>query len=434
MLKIVLGISLFALGVAFALTIESAQLLNFKKAAPHKEVHSCPQFSTYVNRLRGKDVCRLSGLYTQDIILSSDKIWSLKGEVIIGGDNIHPSTINIQSGTTIMGEKGADYLLISRGSKIFAIGSKFEPIIFTSKKDVMGVSSKNHRGEWGGIVIAGNAPTNINKEDSFEFILSESKFGGVDDHDNSGVLNYVVIKYAGHEVAADKELNGLSLGGVGDGTTIDYLEVYNNYDDGIEIWGGSVNLKHIVLIGNGDDNLDTDHGYRGKIQYLYVKQTQTTSRNPRGIEADNLSEDFYATPIAYPIIANFELHGTSTSHEAILLRRGSGAQFINGKVSNFTSCLGIRDRASIQNSDIRFDSVALSNCQDIYSFKRSTGVHKTDIEKIFHKGTNNKINEVTKAVNVITFTKDTFFDEALFIGAYEKNKDWREEWTVGLDD
>ena len=434
MIKTFVIISAISFGATTAVLTNSMNL--FAKSTKNTKLSKqCPSFAKYTGTLSGKDVCKLSGVYTQDLSLSKDKLWALENEVIIGGDNANSATLHIQEGTHIFGQNGEDYLFISRGSKIEAQGSKDEPIIFTSKKDVIGLASKYHKGEWGGIVIAGNAPTNVEGQEKFEFALTGGNFGGNNPHDNSGVLKYVVIKYAGNEVGLDKELNGLSLGGVGDKTLIDYIEVYNNFDDGIELWGGTVNLKHIVLIGNGDDNIDTDHGYKGKMQYVYIKQTTTTSRNPRGFEADNLSENFLATPISRPIIANFEMHGSEKSHEGILLRRGSGAFLINGYVDGFNKCFGIRDRASARKGNIELQSISLHSCKnDTFAYKSATGVSLSKVEKTFYQNSTNTVDTPTQAQDVVALTQSTFFDKAKFIGAYSPEDDWRQGWSVGLDE
>jgi len=434
MIKIFVIASAISFGITTAIVTNNMGLIKTDLHA-NATVNECPSFSKPSGQLNGKNVCKLSGVYTDDIILTKDTLWALDNEVIIGGDNTNSATLTIQEGTEIFGHNGDDYLYISRGSKIIAKGTKEEPISFTSKKDILGLASQYHKGEWGGLVIAGNAPTNVRHKDKFEFSLSGGEFGGNQPHDNSGILHYVLIKYAGHEVGMDKELNGLSLGGVGDGTLIDYIEVYNNYDDGIELWGGTVNLKHIVLIGNGDDNIDTDHGYQGKMQYVYIKQTTTTSRNPRGLEADNLSENFLATPVARPIIANFEMHGSEDSEEGILLRRGSGAMLINGYVNGFNKCFGVRDRASARKGNIELQSITLNSCQDdVFSYKSATGVNKKKVKEIFFQNTTNRHDSITQAQNVRTLTQNSFFDEALFVGAYSSKDDWRQGWSVGLKD
>jgi len=434
MIKLFVIVSALAFGVSTAILTNKMDLFA-KTTVITQNANSCPSFTKFTGMLSGKEVCKLSGVYTRDIHLTNDKLWALENEVIIGGDNRSSATISIEEGTHIFGQNGEDYLFISRGSKILAKGTRDEPIVFTSKKDILGLASKYHKGEWGGLVIAGNAPTNVETQEQFEFALTGGNFGGLNPHDNSGVLTYILIKYAGNEVGLDKELNGLSLGGVGDKTLIDYIEVYNNFDDGIELWGGTVNLKHIVLIGNGDDNIDTDHGYTGKMQYVYIKQTTTTSRNPRGFEADNLSEDFGASPVSRPIIANFEMHGSSQSHEGILLRRGSGAFFINGYVQGFNKCFGIRDRESVKKGNIELQSISLQGCEDeVFAYKRATGVSLSTVENIFFQNTSNTVDGLTQAQNVRELTQSTFFDEAMFVGAYTPEDDRRQGWTVGLDE
>jgi len=435
MIKLFVIVFAVTLGLGMAMLSNKMELFASNAPVVKATSTSCPVFTKHTGKIGQRDVCKLSGVYTDSITLTNDKLWALENEVIIGGDNRNSATLNIQEGTTIFGQNGEDYLFISRGSKIEAKGTQEAPIVFTSKKDVLGLASKYHRGEWGGIVIAGNAPTNVEGQEQFEFALTGGKFGGNNPHDDSGTLRYVLIKYAGNSVGMDKELNGLSLGGVGDKTEIDYIEVYNNFDDGIEFWGGTVNLKHVVLIGNGDDNIDTDHGYRGKMQYVYIKQTQTNSRNPRGIEADNLSEDFSATPIARPVIANFEMHGSADSHEGILLRRGSGAVLINGVVSDFNRCFGVRDRASAKKGNIELQSVSLQGCEEkTFAYKSATGVGLKKVEELFHQNESNIIGSVTQAQDVRALTQNTFFDKAVFVGAYESSNDWRQGWSVGLND
>ena len=434
MIKTFVIVSAVTFGISTAILTNKMDLFA-KNTQSIQITDSCPIFAKQTGKIGGKDVCKLSGVYTDSITLTNDKLWALEDEVIIGGDNANSATLHIQEGTQIFGQNGEDYLFISRGSKIEAKGTKDKPIVFTSKKDVLGLASKHHRGEWGGIVIAGNAPTNVEGQEQFEFALTGGNFGGNDPHDNSGILTYVLIKYAGNEVGLDKELNGLSLGGVGDKTLIDYIEVYNNFDDGIEFWGGTVNLKHIVLIGNSDDNIDTDHGYKGKMQYVYIKQTATTSRNPRGIEADNLSKNFLATPISRPIIANFEMHGSSDSHEGILLRRGSGAMLINGFVNGFNRCFGVRDRASAKKGNIELQSISLQACEEqTFAYKNATGVSLDKVKDVFHQNPSNTTEGLTKAQDVHALTQSTFFDKAVFVGAYTANDDWRQGWSVGLKD
>ena len=385
--------------------------------------------------IKGKQVCEIANIITNDLTLTEDRYWRIRGEVQIGGDNSLKTTLTIDPGTVLFGKSGKDFLVINRGSKIVAEGTGSKPITFTSENDVKGLKAVS--GEWGGVVIAGNAPINTgNHDEPFEFSKRQIHFGGDQPDDDSGVLKYVVIKYAGDEVMPQKELNGLSLGGVGNGTLIDYIEVYMGKDDGIELWGGTVNMKHVLLMGNRDDSLDTDLGYRGNIQYLYAEQFRLEAgQYGNGIEADNLKANMAAQPISHPVLANFEFVGSAGSVYGILLRHGTGYTLINGVVTGFDDAqLAIHDDQTLANNEILFRSVALDGseeAEDLYHAKN--GVTPEEIGALFDKGVNCATDSrQTVPTRVKSFTKDAFFEEAPFVGAYEKGKDWRTGWSVGL--
>ncbi len=410
-----------------------------KKTPENVKYHdvACPNGTSDTGfSIHNKVVCEISNIIVNDLELTSDKLWKLKGEVQIGGDNNYQANLIIQAGTTIFGASEKDFLVINRGSKIIAKGSVDKPIIFTSEKDVK--SQRVHSGDWGGVVIAGNAPVNSgNLDEEFEFSKRHIRFGGNNTEDDSGILNYVVIKYAGAEVAKDKELNGLSLGGVGSGTLIDYIEVYKGKDDGIEIWGGTVNMKHVLLIGNRDDSLDTDLGYNGKIQYLYAEKLAVeASQSGNGLESDNNVNNYSAKPTTQPTLANFELLGSFGSEYGILLRHGSGYNLINGVVSSFDKAqISIQDAQTLKNDKILFQSIALySTMEDGNSFYGKNGISRDDIYKIFTNSKSCVLDAYKTKATIITGeqnTTDKFFDKAPFVGAYEEGKDWRFGWSVG---
>jgi hypothetical protein len=151
----------------------------------HETMVTCPENTQLISDdFEGKPVCQLRGTYVKDIHLSSDKFWALKGEVHIGVDGKEKATVEIDPGTTVFGKTGADFLLVTRGSKIIAEGTSSQPIIFTSMKDAAGLLSAP--GDWGGIAIAGYAPTNAGKEERFEFSNTDVRFGGENEDDNSG--------------------------------------------------------------------------------------------------------------------------------------------------------------------------------------------------------------------------------------------------------
>ncbi len=370
----------------------------------HESSNLCPKNTELLSKdFEGKVVCQLKGVYVDDLHLSRDKFWAIKGEVHIGVDTYKPAILRIDEGTTIFGKTGNDYLLITRGSKIFANGTQKSPIIFTSMKDVAGLISK--AGDWGGLAIAGFAPTNAGKEEKFEFSNTTALFGGEDENDNSGVLKYVQIRYAGNEVRPGEEINGLSLGGVGRGTVIDYLEVYHGKDDGIEAWGGTVNMRHLVLIGNGDDNLDLDHGYRGKIEYLYIRQEAESSLHARAIESDNNKEYFDAIPRTNALISHFEILGSDKTNEAIYSRRGSAMELYDG-VIHHAKGYGIVVRSD---NELRFENN-----------------HFTNIYIDHCKGDGVKdMQSNTKELEAF----NQYFDSSILLGAYDKKSDWKAKWS-----
>ena len=164
-------------------------------------------------------------------------------------------------------------------AKIIAAGTHNNPIVFTAldERDNPGSLSLATTQKWGGLIVLGKADLNhLEDELEIEGFPSGSseyiKYGGNDDTDNSGVIRYVSIRYGGYEFAAGEEINGLTLGAVGSGTTIEYVEVYNNSDDGIEFFGGTVNTKYMVMAYNEDESFDIDQGYRGKNQFWFVIQ------------------------------------------------------------------------------------------------------------------------------------------------------------------
>lgn len=218
----------------------------------------------------------LSGDINNDMTLTADKTWYIDGKVNV--TNGHKLTI--QPGTTIAGKTPKSYMIIEPGAQIDAVGTKEKPIVFTSKKDVDGQSSEGAAGEWGGLIIAGNAHTHygVNKYEADESVT----FGGLGhehDTESSGHLEYVVLKHSGYEVEKDKELNGLSLAGVGSGTIIKNIAIIGGLDDAVEIWGGTVNIDGLYCYNAQDDSVDTDLGYRGTIKNVLVVQNKVDKTN-----------------------------------------------------------------------------------------------------------------------------------------------------------
>ena len=272
----------------------------------------------------------VSGSITTDRTWTADNTYRLSGYVFVTDG----ATLTIDPGTVVVGEvssgSGAAALVITRDSKIMAVGTAENPIIFTSElDDLQGTLSESRKALWGGVVILGNAQINSRSDnevvakpiqDQIEgFSVSEDQiplitFGGTDDLDNSGTMRYVSIRHGGAVIGTANEINGLTLGGVGSGTSISHIEVYANKDDGFEFFGGAVNATHLVSAFVGDDSFDFDQGFRGNLQFLFTIQdggSDIANDDPgdKAIEWDGATTPKTETPISEVTVANLTAIG-----------------------------------------------------------------------------------------------------------------------------
>lgn len=302
------------------------------------------------------DVCRVSGTLTEDVTFTADKQWLLRGGVFVGNDT-DPTVLTIEPGTTIYGDSSAlSFLVVTRSSQIIADGTADAPIVFTSSKEV----GSRARGDWGGLIINGRAPINncTSGVCEAEGEGGTGSYGGDDDSDDSGVLRYVRVEFAGSLISPDNELNGIGFQGVGNGTTVDYVQVHMNKDDGIEFFGGTVNFKHVVTTGIGDDSLDWTDGWIGKGQFFVAEQYDDNGDN--GIEADNNSDDNGRTPRSHPVLSNLTIVGAPNgagSDVGILLREGTGADLFNVVVTGFNEgCLDIDNEETFTAGELAIEN------------------------------------------------------------------------------
>jgi hypothetical protein len=394
----------------------------------------CPEGTTDSSReIDGAAVCELSGEITQDLTLRSGRLYELVGKVVIGGDNSNSATLSIPAGVTVFGGSTSDFLVISRGSRLEATGSRNAPVVFTGLDDLEGNADiDTSRGLWGGIWINGNAPINDCPEGASGGTVECTKegeanaglFGGDDPEDNSGVLRYVVVKYAGALVDAENELNGISFAGVGSGTEVEYVQVHNNNDDGIEFFGGNVSARYVVLTGNADDSLDWTDGWQGNIQYLLIDQADDSADN--GIEADNREGDENAQPRSNPSIANMTIYG-NVDERAVRLRRGTGLRLYSSYVADSATCLDVSGESlGLLGSDIEFDGV---------SFDCATVVDGDNPELQDYLDSLDNVSQSGGAVDPADLSGMDFFEDSGFIGAVEDDaNDWTTGWTVGMPD
>ncbi|NJB85692.1 hypothetical protein GGR26_001437 [Lewinella marina] len=323
--------------------------------------------------------CAAPGMaQTQVVVTDNDLVggetytWSSENEYILDGLVYLEAgaILNIEAGTVIRGLGGADVstgdntsaLIISQGAQIFARGTAEAPIIFTAAEDDLNDPldfDLTDRGEWGGLIILGKAtiarPGGSDGIEGIDAAEARARFGGNEDDDNSGVLNYVSIRHGGAQLSTDNEINGLTLGGVGSGTEIDYVEVFANLDDGIEWFGGTVQVNHAAVAFCGDDGFDYDYGWRGGGQFWFALQGPGDATGRSG-EHDGASPD-EQQPFSRPTIYNATFIGIGENETAsggdagrslplsILFRDNAGGYYHNSIFMDFNgAAVAVEDR------------------------------------------------------------------------------------------
>ena len=327
----------------------------------------------------GPKLATLSGNITASRTLSADTVYTLSGYVKVRAG----VTLTIPAGTKIVGDTAVagSSLWILRGARINAQGTASNPIVFTSAR-----SAGNRKpGDWGGIIIIGNA--RINRTGSPIFTegpadVAENYAGGTDDNDNSGTLRYVRIEFAGYDVSngQGQELNSLSLYAVGRGTTIEYVQSMAGLDDSFEFFGGTVDTRYMVSYESGDDHFDWTEGYSGRNQFLIAYQsttiaprpgTGTLSTDPRGFEGDGCENTkpgcaYTNAPYSRPVFANFTIIGPGpgvfapADGNGAVIRRGSGGTFVNGIIARWP-LFGVSIRDAESNALLGNDSLIVRN-------------------------------------------------------------------------
>ena len=443
----------------------------------------CPEGTLESEVLLGKKVCSLSGEVTSDLTLVAGNYYKLDGKVAVGKDmgadgtksGGVSATLTIEPGVTVFGESGNDYLVVMRGSDIHAVGTSSAPIIMTGRQDILGEADiVNTRGLWGGLVILGQAPINkcsfstagtsttagtrVNPCEKEVEGSAGDTMGGELPNDSSGSLKYVRVQYAGYEVFPGNELNGITFGGVGNGTVVDYIQVHNNQDDCVEFFGGTVDVKHLICTGAGDDNLDIDWGYQGRMQYVLVQQSNGVGDHV--VESDNTNADaavaYLTEPRSNPIVANFTFL-SSGKDEIFKLKEGVSGQYYNGVAvvkDGTTNCIETTFAETAQDGAVTPHFSMNSVAMQCNGFIKTDGLASVaQIESIVREGTNNLygansgggsyVNTLSGPVNgsaetaatvtaiPSTYNADGFFDTTDYIGAVKGATDtWYKNWTI----
>jgi len=408
---------------------------------------TCPANTTSTTgTFKGKSVCVLSGRIESDTHLTSNFSYLLDGAVFVGADAVSGSKtkLTIDAGTYVFGQQGLNFLTVARNGQLHANGSASAPVIFTYEGDDTATATTS--GQWGGIILNGNAPINVTGGTA-EGEGSTGIYGGTDAADSSGVMTYVQVKYAGQNITETNELNGIAFQGTGSGTLVDYVQVHNNSDDGIEFFGGTTNVKHVVLTGNEDDALDWTYGWSGKAQFVAIKQGAASEHC---IEADNNGDDNDASPRANPTISNLTcVAPTSAGGDAgFRLREGTSAKISNVVMDNFLdycvdidqsatfinaggSIAGLNGNLTLTNSRLAAACVFSETTGDEFTvagwFGAQTGSSLTALDLTGTRGWTNgaTLNAVTPVI-----PSDSFFDQVDHIGAVKNEAtDWTAGWT-----
>lgn len=374
-----------------------------------------------------EEVTELKGNLTEDLTLKSDKEYTLTG----GFHVKKGATLTIEPGVKIVAvdDDDVDYILIEQGAKINAQGTAAKPIIMTSKS--------KKPGAWGGLHICGYAPTNIGSIGKSE--IAEADYGGDDAADNSGTLRYIRLEYTGYAFDDEHEANGVTFYGVGNGTTVEYLQAYRGSDDGFEWFGGTVNAKYLVATDCSDDSFDWTEGWCGKAQYLVAYQSEESTLGYECdclIEADNSSKNAAATPVSCPTLANLTLIGNSSTinKHGVRLRAGTNAKIYNalvkGKPNSITTETAETENSLVDGKSI-LDFIYVENginaAEGIYTEEQFTESENNGIEQSF-TFTSNYIGTVEGGKNMSEV--DSFFESTDYKGAIKEDGNWAEGWTL----
>lgn len=430
---------------------------------------SCPTGFRNIGTVADLRACELPQRIIGELTVpnAAGTVFAINGAVHVGedmgGDAAAPRAgarqgiLNIEPGVTIFASAGPDALIVNRGSRIYALGTEDEPIILTARIDVEGNADAETEGRWGGLVLAGRAPVNtcignFQPGDAQCETRIEGgdlgMYGGNSPTDNSGTVQYMQIRYSGFAFSGGNELQGLTTGGAGSGTTLEYIQVHNSSDDGIEIFGGTVNARYIVITGASDDSLDIDSNWSGAVQFGIAVQRDSTGDNLNEWSGTNSSNPIPLTPAQYsnPHVANFtyvgRAGGQSGNGSGFTVNLGARAEIYNtvvtrkpGGTGKGLTCLSVehpeRGTAATLESVFfacpnNFNNTAAA---DAFAAGANNVVGNSTLTSVFVNGANER---AVPAVQNLS-SKHPFFRQVDYIGGVKDANDiWWQGWTCGL--
>lgn len=408
-------------------------------------------------------------------VLTCDNMYFIDEKVYVGPG----ATLTIQPGTVLRGVFGltvdANALIVSRDGTIIANGTDCCPIIFTDENDPLdGTYSIDIRGQWGGLILLGNAPNNLLLADgelavgdgvgNIEGLLpgdSRNHYGGTDENDSSGSLKYVSLRHGGTDIGEGNEINGLTLGSVGRGTTLEHIEIVSNDDDGIEFFGGTADIKYVTVVYCNDDYIDWDHGWSGRGQFLFgVQLPGATPQGDEGFEIDSDDSNSGNTPIANPTIYNATMIGRG-SNRGVLAKEGTQGHIANSIFCNFATGVDLATEAGrpfdAYDNYLAETLTFSNNCFDLIGGSLLTvgGASASAVDSASFAGAGNELapgvidcsysidpatNVVTGAINPVPQIDvtspelapvDDFFSGANYKGAFKPgSQPWTAGWTL----
>ncbi len=341
-----------------------------------------------------------------EVDIASNTTWTADNQyLLVGFINVQAgATLTIEPGTVIFGDKATKgTLIINRGARIEAAGTAAQPIVFTSGE----APGSRAPGDWGGLILCGRSVINNPGGTAVVEGGVEAVFGGTDAADNSGTLSHVRIEFPGIAYATDNEINGLTIAGVGTGTTIDHVQVSFSGDDSFEFFGGSANVKHLVAFSGRDDDFDMDNGYSGRVQFGVVLRGPNFAdpSGSNGFEHDNDATGTGATPFTSPVLSNISVFGPKATSgiaidetnykRAVHLRRNTPSRVFNSVFAGYPVGLYIDDASTETNATN--GELKVKNCvfSAMATLLKTDDGSTFDITGFFNNNGNTSLNDNT---------------------------------------